>query len=143
MFSSPAPQMTPFRGMPSQNRGFGSQDCRLEAKHPHERVPEGEHHFQGPPMHSGGPVADVHAGFEELKLTAGAAIREFYSAVDEDEVALRIGELNSPSFLPMMLAIWVNDSFQRKERDRDLLARLLISLTKSKVVVDTKQLIEG
>ncbi|MCD7460895.1 hypothetical protein HAX54_044697 [Datura stramonium] len=260
MFSSPAPQMTPFRGMPSQNRGFGSQDCRLEAKHPHESkassaalpqrpiddktmslgpqgVPGRGTFFRGPPMHSGGPVADVHAGFEESrKLTAGAggcnpasgwspynsrqesiskyapgtvvkpttyarpnqhehghyaereetninhpsgrseeppalshqdrpsavpnspgmiwseerlgemsiaAIREFYSAVDEDEVALRIGELNSPSFLPMMLAIWVNDSFQRKERDRDLLARLLISLTKSKVVVDTKQLIEG
>ncbi|KAK4728398.1 hypothetical protein R3W88_021386 [Solanum pinnatisectum] len=36
MFSSPAPQITPFRGIPSQNRGFGSQDCKLEAKHPHE-----------------------------------------------------------------------------------------------------------
>ncbi|XP_060207480.1 eukaryotic translation initiation factor 4G-like isoform X1 [Lycium barbarum] len=244
MFSSPAPQMTPFRGMPSQNRGSGSQDCRLEAKHPHEsRIssaaspqrplddktmslgPRGGGPgrgtcFRGPPMHSGGPVADVHAGsgwspynsrqesiakyapgtvvkptayarpnqhehthYAEREVTninrpfgrsaeppasahpdrpsaapnspgmvlseerlgemSIAAIHEFYSAVDEDEVVLRIGELNSPSFLPMMLSIWVNDSFQRKERDRDLLTRLLISLTKSKVVLDTKQLIEG
>ncbi|KAK4338172.1 hypothetical protein RND71_042659 [Anisodus tanguticus] len=233
MISSPAPQMTPFRGMPSQNRGFGSQDCRLESKHSQRPIddktmslgprgggPGRGTSFRGPPMHSGGPVADVHAGsgwspynsrqesisknvpgtvvkpttyarpnqhehahYAEREVTnknrpfgrsaeppasahpdrpsaapnspgmiwseerlgemSIAAIREFYSAVDEDEVVLRIGELNSPSFLPMMLSIWVNDSFQRKERDRDLLAKLLISLTKSKVVLDTKQLIEG
>ncbi|CAN4078110.1 unnamed protein product [Withania somnifera] len=262
MFSSPAPQMTPFRGIPSQNRGFGSKDCRFEPKHPHERrtsssaLPQRSSDdkslrlgprggpgrgtsFRGPAMHSGGPVADVHAGFVETrKLTAGgggggcnlasgwspynsrqesitkcasvpvekhtayaqpnqhelpyyaerevtninppfgrsaeppasayldrpsavpnspgiiwseeqlgemslAAIHEFYSAVDEDEVVLRIGELNSPGFLQMMLSIWVNDLFQRKERDSDLLALLLISLTKSKVVLNTKQLIEG
>ncbi|KAM3263813.1 eukaryotic translation initiation factor 4G-like isoform X2 [Capsicum annuum] len=256
MFSSSTPQMTPFRGIPSQNRGFGSKDCRLEARHPHESRtsstalpqrsiddktmrlgprggPGRGTSFRGPAMHSGDPVVDVHAGFGETrKLTAGggtsmwspynsrqesiskyapgtvvkptayarpnqhehahyaerevtnsnrpfgrsaeppssahpdrpsaapnspgmiwseehlgemsiAAIHEFYSAVDEDEVVLRIGELNSPSFLPMMLSMWVNDSFQRKERDRDLLARLLISLTKSKVVLNAKQLVEG
>ncbi|XP_009619115.1 eukaryotic translation initiation factor 4G-like isoform X1 [Nicotiana tomentosiformis] len=259
MFSPPAPQMTPFRGMTSQNRGFGNQDFRSESRHPHESrtssaalpqrpvddktmslgprgSPGRATSFRGPPMHSGGPVADVHAGFGESRRPAAGsggrnptsgwspynsrqestskyapgtavkpiayaqpnqrehehyaerevtninpsgrsaeppaaahphrpsavsnspgmiwseerlremsigAIREFYSAVDEDEVVLRIRELNSSSFLPMMLSIWVNDSFQRKERDRDLLARLLISLTKSKVVPDISQLIEG
>ncbi|XP_069144686.1 eukaryotic translation initiation factor 4G-like isoform X1 [Solanum lycopersicum] len=233
MLSSPAPQMTPFRGIPSQNRGFGSQDCRLEAKHPHESrtssaaMPQRSSDdyktmslgprggpgrgtpFRGQVMHSASPVTasaggwspynsrqesiskyapgtvvkptanyarpnqHEHAHYAEKELTntnrpfgasaeppasnspgtiwseerlgemSIAAIREFYSAVDEDEVVLRIGELNSPSFHPMMLSIWVNDSFQRKERDRDLLARLLISLTKSKVVLETKHLIEG
>ncbi|XP_015169468.1 eukaryotic translation initiation factor 4G-like [Solanum tuberosum] len=233
MFSSPAPQMTPFRGIPSQNRGVGSQDCRLEAKHPHESRtssaampqrsiddnktmslgprggPGRGTPFRGQAMHSAGPVTagaggwspynsrqesiskyapgtvvkptanyarpnqHEHTHYAEKELTntnrpfgrsaeppaqnspgtiwseerlgemSIAAIREFYSAVDEDEVVLRIGELNSPSFHPMMLSIWVNDSFQRKERDRDLLARLLISLTKSKVVLETKHLIKG
>ncbi|CAN4127734.1 unnamed protein product [Withania somnifera] len=231
MFSSPAPQMTPFRVIPSQNRGFGNQDCRFKAKHQHEskissaalpqrssddktmslgprRGPGRGTSFREPAMHSGDPVASgwspynsrqesiskyasgtvvkptayarpnqhEHANYAEREVTnvnlpfasahserpsavpnspgmiwseerlgemSIAAIREFYSAVDEDEVVLRIGELNSPRFHPIMLSIWVNDSFQRKERDRDLLARLLISLMKSKVVLNTKQLIDG
>ncbi|XP_055819430.1 eukaryotic translation initiation factor 4G-like isoform X2 [Solanum dulcamara] len=85
MFSSPAPKMTPFRGIPSQNRGFGSQDCRLEAKHRHESrtssaampqrsiddnktmspqgVPGRGTPFRGPAMHSGGPVTAGAGGW--------------------------------------------------------------------------------
>lgn len=87
MFSSSASQMTPFRGMPSQNHGFGNQDCRLEAKHPHESRtssaamphrsiddnktmslgPRGSAGrgtpFRGPAMHSGGPMTTGAGGW--------------------------------------------------------------------------------
>ncbi|XP_076888763.1 eukaryotic translation initiation factor 4G-like [Bidens hawaiensis] len=59
------------------------------------------------------------------------AIKEFYSARDEMEVALCIKELNAPGFYPTMISIWVTDSFERKDMDRDSLAKLLINLTKS------------
>ncbi|KAI7727274.1 hypothetical protein M8C21_026935 [Ambrosia artemisiifolia] len=59
------------------------------------------------------------------------AIKEFYSARDEKEVALCIKDLNAPGFYPSMISIWVTDSFERKDMDRDSLAKLLINLTKS------------
>ncbi|GLT51528.1 hypothetical protein SLA2020_249320 [Shorea laevis] len=59
-----------------------------------------------------------------------AAIKEYYSARDEKEVALCIKDLNSPSFHPSMIALWVSDSFERKDMERDLLAKLLVNLTK-------------
>ena len=54
-----------------------------------------------------------------------------YSARDEKEVALCIKELNSPSFHPTMTSIWIIDSFDRKDMETDLLAKLLVKLTKS------------
>ncbi|GJW09734.1 eukaryotic translation initiation factor 4G-like protein isoform X1 [Tanacetum coccineum] len=59
------------------------------------------------------------------------AIKEFYSARDEKEVALCIKDLNAPDFYPSMISIWVTDSFERKDVDRDSLAKLLINLTRS------------
>ncbi|MFS8022988.1 putative initiation factor eIF-4 gamma, MA3, MIF4G-like domain superfamily [Helianthus anomalus] len=59
------------------------------------------------------------------------AIKEFYSARDEKEVALCIKDLNAPGFYPSMISIWVTDSFERKDMDRDSLAKLLVNLTKS------------
>ncbi|KAI3818607.1 hypothetical protein L1987_12420 [Smallanthus sonchifolius] len=59
------------------------------------------------------------------------AIKEFYSARDEKEVALCIKDLDAPGFYPSMISIWVTDSFERKDMDRDSLAKLLINLTKS------------
>ncbi|GJZ61540.1 eukaryotic translation initiation factor 4G-like protein isoform X1 [Tanacetum coccineum] len=58
-------------------------------------------------------------------------IKEFYCARDEKEVALCIKDLNAPGFYPTMISIWVTDSFERKDRDRDSLAKLLINLTRS------------
>ncbi|KAI7994250.1 hypothetical protein LOK49_LG11G02259 [Camellia lanceoleosa] len=81
---------------------------------------------------------------ERLRDMSMAAIREFYSVRDEKEVALCIGDLNSPSFYPSMISIWVNDSLERKDRDRDLLARLLVNLTKSRDgMLTSDQLTEG
>lgn len=54
-----------------------------------------------------------------------------FSAKDEKEISLCIKDLNSPSFYPSMISLWVTDSFERKDLERDLLARLLINLTSS------------
>ncbi|XP_059651673.1 eukaryotic translation initiation factor 4G-like isoform X2 [Cornus florida] len=81
---------------------------------------------------------------KRLRDMSIAAIKEFYSAKDEKEVALCVKELNSPSFYPSMVSIWVTDSFERKDAERDHLAKLLINLTKSReVTLSTDQLIKG
>uniref|UniRef100_A0A1D1YZ85 Eukaryotic translation initiation factor 4G n=1 Tax=Anthurium amnicola TaxID=1678845 RepID=A0A1D1YZ85_9ARAE len=67
---------------------------------------------------------------ECLREKSISAIREFYSAKDENEVVLCVRELNSPSFYPAMVSLWVTDSFERKDMDRDSLAKLLIHLSK-------------
>lgn len=67
-----------------------------------------------------------------------------FSAKDEKEVALCIKDLNAPSFYSTMISIWVNDSFERKDMERDLLAKLLINLTKSQDgMLSPDQLIKG
>lgn len=53
------------------------------------------------------------------------------SAKDEKEVILCINDLNAPSYYPSMIALWVSDSFERKDVHRDLLTGLLISLSQS------------
>lgn len=68
----------------------------------------------------------------------------YFSAKDEREVALCVKELNSPSFYPSMVSIWVTDSFERKDMERDLLANLLVSLNRSHDSLLTEgQLIKG
>ncbi|KAM7277101.1 hypothetical protein ACFE04_018967 [Oxalis oulophora] len=81
---------------------------------------------------------------ERLRDMSTAAIKEFYSGEDEKEVAFCIKDLNSPSFLPSMISLWVTDSFERKDNERVLLANLLISLARSQdEVLRQPQLIKG
>ncbi|KAK8650473.1 hypothetical protein V6N13_140111 [Hibiscus sabdariffa] len=81
---------------------------------------------------------------ERLHDMSMAAIKEFYSARDEKEVALCIKDLNSPSFHPSMIALFVTDSFERKDMERDLLAKLLVNLTRSHDgVLSQVQLVKG
>lgn len=54
-----------------------------------------------------------------------------FSVRDVKEIALCIKELNAPNFYPTMISIWVTDSFEKKDMDRDSLAKLLINLAKS------------
>lgn len=55
-----------------------------------------------------------------------------------------IKELNSPSFYPSMISLWVTDSFERKEMERDLLAGLLIKICKCQdSLFSQTQLIQG
>ncbi|XP_072986644.1 eukaryotic translation initiation factor 4G-like [Typha latifolia] len=81
---------------------------------------------------------------EVLQEKSISAIREFYSAKDEKEVALCMKELNSPSFYPSVVSLWVIDSFERKDIERDLLAKLLIDLCKPRdSLLSQGQLIQG
>ncbi|KAF7844991.1 eukaryotic translation initiation factor 4G-like isoform X1 [Senna tora] len=81
---------------------------------------------------------------ERLRDMSMAAIKEYYSARDEKEVALCVKDLNSPSFHPSMISLWVTDSFERKDTERDLLAKLLVNLAKSQdVTLSQTQLVEG
>lgn len=81
---------------------------------------------------------------ERLRDMSIAAIREYYSAKDEKEVALCIRDLNAPSFYPTVVSIWVTDSFERKDLERDMLSKLLVNLTRSREgVFSPGQLVEG
>ncbi|XP_020240923.1 eukaryotic translation initiation factor 4G [Asparagus officinalis] len=81
---------------------------------------------------------------EVLQEKSISAIREFYSAKDEKEVALCVKELNAPSFYPSMVSLWVTDSFERKDLERDLLATLLVNLCKSRdSLLSQNQLSQG
>ncbi|KAH9611870.1 hypothetical protein KSS87_019549 [Heliosperma pusillum] len=81
---------------------------------------------------------------ERLRDMSIAAIKEFYSVKDEKEVALCIRDLNAPSFYPNVVSIWVSDSFERKDIERDSLAKLLVSLTKPQDgTFSPSQLIQG
>ncbi|XP_031390194.1 eukaryotic translation initiation factor 4G-like [Punica granatum] len=81
---------------------------------------------------------------ERLRDMSIAAIREYYSAKDEKEVELCIKDLKSPSFYPSMVSLWVTDSFERKDMERDLLTKLLINLCKPQDGMLTQvQLIQG
>nr|KJB21748.1 hypothetical protein B456_004G038200 [Gossypium raimondii] len=65
-------------------------------------------------------------------------------ARDEKEVALCIKDLNSQSFHPTMIALWVTDSFERKDMERHLLAKLLVNLARSRDgVLSQDQLVKG
>uniref|UniRef100_A0ACD5USZ4 Uncharacterized protein n=1 Tax=Avena sativa TaxID=4498 RepID=A0ACD5USZ4_AVESA len=68
---------------------------------------------------------------EVLQEKAILTIKDFYSAKDEKEVGLCMKELNAPSFYPSLISLWVNDSFERKDLERELLAKLLVHLCKS------------
>ncbi|RCV34773.1 hypothetical protein SETIT_7G185500v2 [Setaria italica] len=81
---------------------------------------------------------------EVLQEKSILTIKEFYSAKDEEEVALCIKELNAPSFYPSLVSLWINDSFERKDLDRDLLAKLLVFLCKSQEnLLSQRQLLQG
>ncbi|XP_017636079.1 eukaryotic translation initiation factor 4G-like isoform X1 [Gossypium arboreum] len=81
---------------------------------------------------------------ERLHDLSMEAIKEFYSARDEKEVALCIKDLNSSSFHPTMIALWVTDCFERKDIERDLLAKLLVNLTRSHDgVLSQAELVKG
>ncbi|KAG9157688.1 hypothetical protein Leryth_014179 [Lithospermum erythrorhizon] len=81
---------------------------------------------------------------ERLRDMSLSAIREFYSAKDKNEVILCIKDLNATSYHPSMISLWVMDSFERKELERDLLARLLVDLARSRdQTISNDQLISG
>ncbi|XP_016544330.2 eukaryotic translation initiation factor 4G [Capsicum annuum] len=124
---------------PERNLTYGSKDRGFDAARP-----------VSPLVRSGGPTSTQNVApdkiwsEERLRDMSLAAIKEFYSAKDEKEVALCVKDLNSPSFYPSMISLWVTDSFERKDKERDLLAKLIIDLTISRdVAISQDQLIKG
>ncbi|GMH00650.1 hypothetical protein Nepgr_002489 [Nepenthes gracilis] len=103
-----------------------------------------------PPFQSQGvhPVQNISSEKvwpeERLRDLSIAAIKEFYCAKNEREVVLCIKDLNAPRFHPSLISIWVTDSFERKDMERDMLAKLLVNLSKPHDGMFTPlQLIEG
>ncbi|XP_028552339.1 eukaryotic translation initiation factor 4G isoform X2 [Dendrobium catenatum] len=100
------------------------------------------------PISSGGKVREsIEAkAFSEdvLRQKSILAIKEFYSARDEEEIVSCINELNSPCFYSSMVSLWVTDSFERKNVERNLLAELLVNLSKTRhALISPTQLIAG
>ncbi|KAK9065450.1 hypothetical protein SSX86_014849 [Deinandra increscens subsp. villosa] len=104
-------------------RGFDGVPPSSPPERPRVSTPPG-------PSQSG-PSDKVVLSEDRLHDMSIEAIKEYYSARDEKEVALCIKDLNAPGFYPSMISIWVTDSFERKDMERDSLAKLLINLTKS------------
>ncbi|TKY66257.1 Eukaryotic translation initiation factor 4G [Spatholobus suberectus] len=97
-----------------------------------------------PPARMQGTTVSQNTSSERPEDMSMAAIREYYSARDVNEVVLCIKDLNSPSFHPSMVSVWVTDSFERKDTERDLLAQLLVNLVKSQDgPLSQAQLIKG
>ncbi|KAJ6391024.1 hypothetical protein OIU77_025099 [Salix suchowensis] len=96
-------------------------------------------------------VAPERAGWDMIPfvlILGNLYLADFFwtivNARDEKEVALCIKDLNSPSFHPSMISLWVTDSFERKDMERNLLAKLLVSLARSQNgILDSNQLIKG
>nr|GMC91234.1 eukaryotic translation initiation factor 4G [Ipomoea batatas] len=127
-------------GTQDRNMPYGSRDRSFDTAVP-----------TSPPFRGGGGASftqnvplDSALPEEHLRDKSLNAIREFYSARDENEVALCVNELNAPSFYPSMISIWITDSFERKEKERDLFGKLLVNLAKSgDVILSQDQLIQG
>ncbi|KAJ4959063.1 hypothetical protein NE237_026174 [Protea cynaroides] len=114
-----------------QNSYFGNRDLRnVDRSFDRSMANSPATHMQGSSVAQNASSEKVWPE-ERLREKSILAIREYYSAKDEKEVALCIKDLNSPSFHASMISIWVTDSFERKDMDRDSLASLLVNLTKS------------
>jgi translation initiation factor 4G len=139
---SPRENLVPRHVGPAASDQWNAQDrSMIYANRPLAASPPSQ--GQGPALNQSLPAEKVYSE-DSLRDMSTGAIKEFYSARDEKEVALCIKDLNSPSFHPSMISLWVNDSFERKDKERDLLASLLVSLTRSHDgVLNQLQLIKG
>ncbi|XP_027334271.1 eukaryotic translation initiation factor 4G-like isoform X2 [Abrus precatorius] len=127
-----------------RNINYGNRDLR-NADRNHDRLVA-----TSPPGQLQGSIVSQNASTEKVFPEEGlrdmslSAIREYYSARDENELALCVKDLNSPSFHPSMVSLWVTDSFERKDAERDLLAKLLVNLVRSQDgTLSQAQLIKG
>ncbi|KAI7746029.1 hypothetical protein M8C21_017239 [Ambrosia artemisiifolia] len=126
---SPRPGYDPRNIQEHNSMNYGNRDSRNIGRGGFDRVPPAEGARVSTPPQS--DPSDKILSEDRLHDMSIETIKEFYSARDEKEVALCIKDLNAPGFYPSMISIWVTDSFERNDRDRDLLAKLLINLTKS------------
>ncbi|PON58867.1 26S proteasome regulatory complex, non-ATPase subcomplex, Rpn1 subunit [Parasponia andersonii] len=113
-----------------RNINYGSRDLRNSDAFDRSLPTSPPARGQAPTSSQNTPTENTLSE-DRLREKSRTAIKEFYSAKDEKEVALCIKELNSPSFHPTMIYLWVTDSFEGKDVERDLLSKLLVNLTKS------------
>ncbi|XP_073001015.1 eukaryotic translation initiation factor 4G-like isoform X1 [Typha latifolia] len=140
---APYGQPSPQDRNPPANRDFRIADRAFDRSAPSVQLAG---RMQGPsgPSSSQDVQSEVRKFPEEvLQEKSMLAIREFYSAKDEEEVVLCVKELNAPSFYPLVVSIWITDSFERKDMERNLLAKLLVSLCKSRGLLSQVHLIQG
>ncbi|CAH2063427.1 unnamed protein product [Thlaspi arvense] len=115
------------RGATSVHRDFSSVS---RASDPSSEVSSARQVPQGPSSTVNSPRENALSE-ERLRDMSLSAIKEYYSARDEKEIGLCMKDMNSPAFHPTMISLWVTDSFERKDKERDLLAKLLVNLVKS------------
>ncbi|KAI9100741.1 hypothetical protein K1719_024103 [Acacia pycnantha] len=126
-----------------RNINFGNRELRNADRSLERPVATSPPGVQGSAVAENSPSDKVWPE-ERLQDMSMAAIKEYYSASDVKEVALCISDLKSPSYHPSMISLWVTDSFERKDMERNLLAKLLVSLTKSHDgTLSQAQLIQG
>ncbi|XP_024192741.1 LOW QUALITY PROTEIN: eukaryotic translation initiation factor 4G [Rosa chinensis] len=126
---------------PERNINFGGRDPRSSDRSFERSLTTPSTRTQGAALTQNVPSEKSEERLRDMSL---GAIKEFYSARDEKEVVLCIKDLNSPSFHPTMISLWVTDSFERKDGERDLFAKLLVNLTKSQDgTLSQSQLIKG
>ncbi|CAN8254146.1 unnamed protein product [Cochlearia groenlandica] len=100
------------------------------ASDPSSEVSSARQVVQGPSSTVNSPRENASSE-ERLEEMSLSAIKEYYSARDEKELGLCMKDINSPAFHPKMISVWVTDSFERKDKERDLLSKLLVNLVKS------------
>nr|KYP37313.1 Eukaryotic translation initiation factor 4G [Cajanus cajan] len=117
---------------PERNINHGNRDLR-SADRNHDRlvVTSSTAQLQSSVVSQNVSSEKIWPEEQRLRDMSLSAIREYYSARDENELAMCVKDLNSPSFHPSMVSLWVTDSFERKDTERDLLAKLLVNLVKS------------
>nr|XP_043626899.1 eukaryotic translation initiation factor 4G-like isoform X2 [Erigeron canadensis] len=127
-----------------QNMNYVNRDTRNAGRGFVQVSPSSppEHARVTTPLQSG--PSDTVMSEEHLHDKSIETIKEFYSARDEKEVALCIRDLNAPSFYPSMISIWVIDSFERKDVDRESLTKLLVNLARSRDgILSQESLVRG
>ncbi|MCO5579506.1 hypothetical protein L7F22_033361 [Adiantum nelumboides] len=81
---------------------------------------------------------------EQLTKKSEAALLEYFSARDLKEAAQCVEDLRAPKFHPTMVFNWILLSFEKKDPDRELLAKLLIGLQNSEApLVNQEQIFQG
>ncbi|CAF2264947.1 unnamed protein product [Brassica napus] len=139
----PASPVTHGRSSPQERGSTYVHREFSRASEPSSEVSSARQVPQGPSSAVNSPRENLLSE-ERLQDMSLSAIKEYYSARDEKEIGLCMKDINSPAFHPTMISLWVTDSFERKDKERDLLAKLLVNLVKSADNVLTEaQLVKG
>ncbi|XP_068655930.1 eukaryotic translation initiation factor 4G-like [Aristolochia californica] len=127
-----------------RNLSFGNRGLR-SSDHAFDRYSSPAMGNVQEPLSGAQTTLESEISVDKLQDMSIATIREFYSARNEEEVRLCMKDLKSPRFYPSMVMLWVTDSFDRKnDTDRDLLAKLLVNLCKSRdSLLSQAQLMKG